>query len=127
MKTSTYILIAIAIAVGLILWRGGAALYDAGYAASQQECQRRQQEANEAAREREQGAALSSDVATDTARRDGAQASAEARESTTQTIETIRYVYRAQPAPVCGPDAVAPDRVQDALSRAYDAAAAAAR
>lgn len=77
------------------------------------------------AREKADRDALAGDVVADETRAGAAQDARAAREGTTQTIETIRYAYRTQIVPADCPPATAPERVQDALRSAYEAAAAA--
>lgn len=123
-KGYAYLALALLAAVGL--WRGGAALYEAGETAERLRWETAAAAAEAASRGKEQGDTTSSDRARDAAAQEGAEASRDARGQTTQTIETIRYVYRTQPAPAC-PPAPVPDGVRDALNAAYDAASAASR
>lgn len=121
-----YVYLALAVLIGLALWRGGDALYDAGAAAERAvwvEAQAKADKEAEAQRRASQGA---SDAASDEAAAGARQDSQAARDQTTTTIETIRYVYRDQPPAACPPAAV-PDGVRVALGEAYDAARAAAR
>lgn len=82
--------------------------------------------AEAASREKEQADTIASEGARDAAAEEAREASDDTRDQKTQTIETIRYVYRDRPAacPDAGP---LPDSVRDTLSAAHDALTAAAR
>lgn len=125
MTPRMYVYVALAALVAVAMWRGGSALYDAGVNAERARWQEAARDAESDARAREQRDTTASDGARDAAAQEAQQASADTRAGTTETIETIRYVYRNQPAPAC-PAAPVPDGVRDALNAAYDAAAAAA-
>lgn len=125
MSPKLWAYVALIALIGLGLWAGVNAIYDAGVKAERGRWQEAAQRAEEAARLKEQGDTRESEGARDAAAVAAQEASRDARDQTTQTIETIRYVYRTQPAPACPADPV-PDRVRDALNAAYDAAAAAA-
>lgn len=122
MSPRAYAGLAIVALAALVLWRGGSALVEHGRMLERQQCQ----DAQERARERQDSDTVASETVADETRKEAAAAAGEARAATATTIETIRYVYRDQPAPACPPPAV-PDGVRDALIGAYDAAAAAAR
>lgn len=79
-----------------------------------------------ASREKEQADTTASEGARDAAAEEAREASDDTRDQKTQTIETIRYVYRDRPAacPDAGP---LPDGVRDTLSAAHDALTSAAR
>ena len=126
MKIGDYIAILL---VALVLAAGGLgvrAIYNAGVKAEAARWTAAQAKADREQQERQERAQASSEAATDDARAGAQQDSRETREATTNTIETIRYVYRTLPASGCRPDPV-PDGVQDELRRAYEAAAAASR
>lgn len=122
MTPRAYIYLAAVLLAALAAWRVGAALVEHGRMLERQEWQA----AQERARERQDADTATSESVADETREEAAAAVDEARGDTTKTIETIRYVYRDQPAPACPAPAV-PDGVRDALLGAYDAAAAAAR
>lgn len=126
MSIRAYAYIAIALLLGLALWRGGVALYHAGAASERAVWEAAKAKDEAESRRAEQGATVASEAAADTSRAEAGAAVADVRGTTTETIETIRYVYRDQPAPACPAPAV-PDGVRDALHGAYDAAAAASR
>lgn len=121
-----YLYAAVALAVAGLLWWAGDSLYDAGVAAERAVWVEAQAKATEKADAARRAAQAASDGARDAAAQEAQQASADTRAGTTETIETIRYVYRTQPAPACTPAPV-PDGVRDALNAAYDAASAASR
>lgn len=126
MTPRSYVYLVIAGLLGLLLWRGGVALYDAGVMNERGVWLEAQAKADREAREKEQADTRTGDAIADDTRSSAGQDVRDTRAETATTIETIRYVYRNQPAPACPAPAV-PDGVQDALNRAYDAAAAAAR
>lgn len=126
MSVKAYLYLGLAAALVGLLWLAGNGLYEAGETAERLRWEKAARSAQDAARLEEQRDTVASDGARDAAAQEGAAASREAREQTTTTIETIRYVYRNQPAPAC-PAAPVPDGVRDALNAAYDAASAASR
>lgn len=82
--------------------------------------------AEASSREQEQADTVASEGARDAAAVEAREASADARDQKTQTIETIRYVYRDRPSS-CPAAEPLPDSVRDSLSAAHDALTAAAR
>lgn len=126
MSAKAYLYLGLAAALVGLLWLAGNGLYEAGETAERLRWEEAARSAQDAARLEEQRDTVASDGARDAAAQEGAAASRDAREQTTTTIETIRYVYRNQPAPAC-PAAPVPDGVRDALNAAYDAASAASR
>lgn len=121
-----YVYLALALLVSFGIWRGGSALYAAGEAAERARWLEGQAEATAEADAQRRSAQAESDAAADEARAGAGEDTRTARDDTTTTIETIRYVYRDQPPATCPPAAV-PDGVRVALGEAYDAARAAAR
>ena len=112
------------LAIAGILWAAYSAGVSSGVDRERAKWERASAAAEASSREREQAGTVASEEARDAAAVAAQEASDETRGQTATTIETIRYVYRTQPAPACAPDPV-PDGVRDALSAAYDAAAAA--
>lgn len=121
-----YIYLALALLAAVALWRGGVAIYDAGVAQERGKWQEAAARAEAASREKEQTDTIASEGARDAAAEEAREASDDTRDQKTQTIETIRYVYRDRPAacPDAGP---LPDSVRDTLIAAHDALTAAAR
>lgn len=126
MTPKGYVTLALTVLVALALWKGGQAIYDAGVAAERAVWLEAQAKADKEQRAKQDRDQIASDGVSDETRESAQKDSRETREQTTSTIETIRYVYRSQPAAVCSPDPV-PDGVREALGAAYDAAAAASR
>lgn len=121
-----WLYVGLAALLGLGLWWAGSALYDAGVAAERGVWLEAQARADKDAAAARRATQAVSDTAADEATAGAVADSRTARDETTTTIETIRYVYRDQPAPECRPAPV-PDGVRDALNGAYDAARSAAR
>lgn len=125
MTPKTYVYAALAILAALAIWRGSAAIYSAGESAERQRWQEAAQQAEADSRAKEQADTAASEDAADSARQEASAAVDETRSSTTKTIETIRYVYRTQPASACPDARPLPDGVQQALREAHAALAAA--
>ena len=104
----------------------GWAVYDAGVSAERGRWQEAAMRAESSAREQERSDTAASEGARDAAAEEAREESADARDQKTQTIETIRYVYRDRET-ACPAAEPLPDGVRDALGAAHDALTAAAR
>lgn len=105
-----------------IVW----AAYDAGVSAERGRWQEAALRAESDAREQDRSDTAASEGARDAAAEEAREASADARDQKTQTIETIRYVYRDRETSCPAADPL-PDVVRDSLSAAHDALTAASR
>lgn len=101
-------------------------VFDAGVSHERERWQKAALIAEAEAREQEQADTTASEGARDAAAQEAADASADARDQKTQTIETIRYVYRDRET-ACPDAAPLPDSVRDSLGAAYDALTSSAR
>lgn len=114
------------LAMAGILWAAYSAGVSSGTERERSKWERAAAAAEASSREQEQSDTVASESARDAASEEARDASRDARDQKTQTIETIRYVYRDRPSS-CPAAEPLPDSVRDSLSAAHDALTAAAR